>query len=281
MRFVLWAAGAVFAPVVSAHAQDCAKSPDVLGISRVLVLDAKQHTRVGTIQYPETLPLRDREIVLTFDDGPMPAYTERILEALAGECVKATFFMIGRNARAFPEIARKVHDAGHTIANHTFHHHVLTNLSHTAAVGEIDGGFNAIRAALGQGRDVAPFFRFPQLRRSEPLEDYLNGRGIMAWSADFPADDWMRISSSTIIARALDRIERRGKGVLLLHDIQPATVLALPTLLRELSSAAIASFMSCPAARVSRNRRNRRPIRIRWSPAPAPPRLRQRSRPVE
>ncbi len=164
----------------------------------------------------------------------MPPYTDRVLDILASECARATFFMIGRNARAHPDMVRKVYDAGHTIANHTLNHRALTHLGHAGAVDEIEGGISAIRAALGEQRTMAPFFRFPQLRRSSALEDYLAEHGIMAWSADFPADDWMRISANTIIARALDRIERHGKGVLLLHDVQPATVLALPTLLREL-----------------------------------------------
>jgi hypothetical protein len=89
---------------------------------------------------------------------------------------------------------------------------------------------------LGDEKAVAPFFRFPGLGRTNDVEDYLASRGLMAWSADFPADDWRRISANEVLHRALRRLEAHGKGVLLLHDIQPATALALPTLLHELKA---------------------------------------------
>ena len=238
MRSVV-ALGAVFmlaAWTASAKA-DCRGNPGALGTERVITVDANEHPRVGSMQYPETLPLKDKEVVLTFDDGPLPLYTNRILEALAAECVKATFFMVGRQARAYPAEVRKVYNEGHTIATHSQSHPLIfTRLSVGAAEQEIDQGIASVSAALGDPRALAPFFRFPGLGRSHAIESYLGSHGIMTWSADFPADDWTHISGQEVMRRALERLERHGKGILLLHDIQPATALMLPQLLRELKA---------------------------------------------
>ena len=109
--------GAVIGP--RSYATECPKEPDALGTSRTIVVDPKEHTRVGTMQYAETLPLADHEIVLTFDDGPSPRYTDRVLAILAAECVKATFFMVGEMAQMFPAEAKKVSAEGHTVGTHT------------------------------------------------------------------------------------------------------------------------------------------------------------------
>jgi peptidoglycan/xylan/chitin deacetylase (PgdA/CDA1 family) len=216
---------------------ECPGNPDALGTERTISVAPAEHERIGVMQYHETLPLADKEVVLTFDDGPLPPYTARILETLASECVKATFFMIGRQARAHPEWVRRVYNEGHTVASHSQNHpRIFTRLSLAKAEAEIEDGIGSITAALGDPKALAPFFRFPGLGRSQASEAYLASRGIMAWSADVVADDWRRISPHEIVARALDRLERRGKGVLLLHDIHPATVLALPALLRELKA---------------------------------------------
>ena len=99
-----------------------ARRPDALGTSRTLVVDAKEHPLIGSMQYRETLPLNDGEVVLTFDDGPMPKNSYQVLDILAAQCVKATFFMVGRQAQANPEGVRKVRDAGHTVATHSQSH---------------------------------------------------------------------------------------------------------------------------------------------------------------
>src|SRR3954464_15196018 len=97
-----------------ASAADCPGNPGALGTSRTLVVDPREHTRIGTMQYGETLPLQDHEVVLTFDDGPLPPHSTQVLNILASQCVKATFFIIGRMARGFPEGVRRVRDAGHS-----------------------------------------------------------------------------------------------------------------------------------------------------------------------
>src|SRR5579872_1947880 len=106
----------------AASAADCPGHPDALGTSRTLVVDPREHPRIGTMQYPETLPLADHEVVLTFDDGPLPRYSNQILEILASQCVKATFFTIGSQARFNPEGVRKLVAAGHTVGTHSQNH---------------------------------------------------------------------------------------------------------------------------------------------------------------
>ena len=208
-----------------------------LGVSRTIVVDPNEHIRLGSMQYSESLPLKDREVVLTFDDGPLPPYTNRILDTLASECVKATFFMVGRMVRAYPSLVERIYEDGHTVANHSQNHPFTFNkMTVDQAAREIEDGFASLRSVLGDRRAVAPFFRIPGLLRQSSVEQYLAAHGYMTWSVDFSADDWTRINSQEVVRRALERIESRRKGILLLHDIQPATALALPELLRELKA---------------------------------------------
>jgi peptidoglycan/xylan/chitin deacetylase (PgdA/CDA1 family) len=225
----------ISAPMASAA--DCPGHPDAIGTSRILVVDPRQHPRIGTMQYRETLPLRDHEVVLTFDDGPLPHNSDRILEILASQCVKATFFTVGRMASSFPEGVRKLRDAGHSIGTHTENHPLgFDKFPIERAKPEIDDAIAAVTAALGDGGGLAPFFRMPGLRRSGPVEDYLASLGIQTWSADFPADDWRSISAGRVYELAMKRLEAKGKGILLLHDIQTRTVTALPKILHEMKA---------------------------------------------
>ena len=224
----------LFATVPPMAAADCPGHPDALGTSRAIAVDVAHIRRVGTMQYPDTLPLRDHEIVLTFDDGPRPPNTARILDALGAECVKATFFVLGNMAKAHPALLRRAHADGHTIATHSQQHRVLGQHASAAEVErDFDSGAEMVAVALGDRKAVAPFYRFPGLSRSAALEQHLASRGVMAWSADFGADDWSG-TADQISARVLARIERKGRGILVLHDVQPETVRALPKLLRAL-----------------------------------------------
>ncbi len=145
----------------SASAADCPGHPDALGTSRTLVVDPREHPRIGTMQYPETLPLRDHEVVLTFDDGPLPRNSNQILDILASQCVKATFFTIGRMAQAYPEGVRKLRDAGHTIGTHTQNHPLdMNRMPIERARQEIDDGIASVKAALGDG-SACPLLSHP------------------------------------------------------------------------------------------------------------------------
>jgi len=236
MRSIVAALAACFFAATAAWAE-CPGHPDALGTARTIAIDPVTHSRLGTMQYGETVPLEDKEVVLTFDDGPLPPYSTRILDILAAECAKATFFIVGRQARAFPDVVRRAYGEGHTIATHSENHPFrFDKLPSGQLREEIEGGIAATAAALGDENSVAPFFRVPGLRRSAETENYLAARTMTVWSADFTGDDWRHISAKQVMQRALDRLERKGKGVLLLHDIQPATVLALPNLLQALKA---------------------------------------------
>jgi len=220
-----------------AQAAECPGHPGALGVSRTIVLNPAEHPRLGTLQYDESLPLNDHEVVLTFDDGPLPPYTSRVLDTLAAECVKATFFLVGRMALGYPQVVRREYNEGHTIAGHSQNHpFTFAKMSVDDAAKEIEDGFDSLRTVLGDPRAVAPFFRIPGLLRQDSVEQYLQQHGYATWSLDFLADDWTHINAKEITRRALQRIEARGRGILLLHDIQPATALALPMILAELKA---------------------------------------------
>ncbi len=233
-----FAAYALLASLIGIGTAGAAECPaDALGVGRTIVVDPSEHALLGSFQYGESLPLRDREVVLTFDDGPLPPYTSRVLDTLASECVKATFFLVGRMVRANPSLVRRIYDEGHTVANHSQNHpFTFHRMTVDQASLEIEGGFESLRTVLGDPKAVAPFFRIPGLLRQSSVEQYLISHGYMTWSVDFTADDWTRISAQEVARRAVNRVEARGKGILLLHDIQPATALALPEILRELKA---------------------------------------------
>jgi peptidoglycan/xylan/chitin deacetylase (PgdA/CDA1 family) len=228
---------ALLGGTASAVAAACPGNPNALGTSRVLTI-GNTDTRLGTMQYRQTLPLADHEVVLSFDDGPLPPYTNRVLDALAAECVKATYFLVGRQANANPDLVRQIYNAGHTIGTHSQNHPLtFDRMSEERAEREINDGIATIGAALGDPKAVAPFFRIPGLLRVKSVENYLASRSIVTWSADFVADDWYKqIAAKEVLRRALARLEAKGRGILLLHDIQPATALMLPALLKELKA---------------------------------------------
>src|SRR3954447_26862418 len=188
----------------TAGAAEC--PADALGVSRTIVVDPTEHARLGSMQYSESLPLRDREVVLTFDDGPLPPYTTRILDTLASECVKATFFLVGRMVRGYPVIARRIYNEGHTVANHSQSHpFTFHKMSVDQASQEIEDGFASLRWALGDAKAVAPFFRIPGLLRQTSVEQYLAAHNYMTWSVDFAADDWTHINAQKITRPPITR----------------------------------------------------------------------------
>ncbi|MBR1173077.1 polysaccharide deacetylase family protein [Bradyrhizobium sp. KB893862 SZCCT0404] len=230
--------GLLTAGAPAAYAADCPGHPDALGTSRTLVVDPREHPLIGTMQYRETLPLKDHEVVLTFDDGPLPKYSNQILKMLDDECIKATFFIIGQQAKANPEGVRKLIAAGHTVGTHSMDHPLtFDRMPIEKFEPEINGGIQWTSAAMTDpSKQLAPFFRIPGLMRAEAVENYLISRGIQVWSADFPADDWRHVSSDRVYQLAIQRLEAKGKGILLLHDIQARTVAAFPKIIRDLKA---------------------------------------------
>lgn len=218
-------------------AADCSGNATALGTARILRVDAATTPRVGRKQFPQTLPLARKEVVLTFDDGPEPGSTRRILDALRHECVKATFFLLGQSAQAHPDLARRELADGHTIGNHTFSHPLLNRISVASAQSQIDRGFAAIDTVLYGSATPAPrtpFFRFPGFASSPALLELLQRRGIVVFGADLWASDWNRMTPQQELALVLSRIEANQGGIVLLHDTKAQTAAMLPALLRSL-----------------------------------------------
>jgi peptidoglycan/xylan/chitin deacetylase (PgdA/CDA1 family) len=233
LRTIVFSAGILNGFVSLSFAEDC-RYPNAIGLSRTMTVNPIDFPLVGKLQYMETLRLQDHEIVLTFDDGPVEDGTDLILDELARHCVKATFFMIGINAVESPALAKRVYDEGHTVGFHTFSHPDVESIPYETAKNDINKGMAAVRDALGEGRHAAPFYRPPYLSMTKELERYLNSRGIMVWSIDADSEDWTSTTDEALLARTLDRLEKAGKGILLMHDIQPITARVLPKLLGEL-----------------------------------------------
>jgi peptidoglycan/xylan/chitin deacetylase (PgdA/CDA1 family) len=218
-----------------ARAADCPGNPNGLGTSRVMAVDPRELPRVGVVQYSNSLPLEDKEVVLTFDDGPMPPYTNRVLDVLAEHCVKANYFLVGRMARGYPDLTRRILAAGHTIGTHSENHLLGFDRAPIDAVkAEIEQGIASVNSVVGARSAATAFFRIPGFLRRQEVEAYLQSRRLMTWSADVVADDWKHINAHEVVRRTMARLDEKGKGIVLLHDIQPATALALPELLRQL-----------------------------------------------
>lgn len=229
-------AAGVAAGLAPARAFACAAN--ALGTSRILALDASGGLQVGLKTYPRTLALGDREVILTFDDGPMGAPTARVLDVLASECVKATFFLIGRNAAANPGMARRIVAEGHTIAHHSFSHPwTFRQRSFETGRADILQGFRAVdEAAFGVAfaKPRVPFFRYPGFADTPELNQWLAGQGVGIFGCDLWASDWTPMSPETQLSLVMARLRRTGRGIALFHDVQPQTAAMLPGFLRAL-----------------------------------------------
>ena len=226
---------ALMACTTAARAADCPRA-GTLGTSRTLAVDAAQYPRVGLKSFAQTLPLDDHEVVLTFDDGPWPT-TAKVLAALASECVRATFFLIGRPASEHPELVRRIAAEGHTIGHHTWRHRSLTRIKPAEAAEEIDHGIAAVETALhgaATTTPTTPFFRFPGFESTPATLDLLQSRGIVVFGADLWASDWNPMTPAQQLKVLTDRLKRARKGIILLHDPKSQTAAMLPAFFRYL-----------------------------------------------
>jgi peptidoglycan/xylan/chitin deacetylase (PgdA/CDA1 family) len=223
-------------PETKTAAETCPGHPDALGTERVLTLTPGEFQELGVINYKQTLPLKDHEVVLTFDDGPIPPYTNSVLDTLAANCVKATYFLVGEMARLRPYLVRRIYNEGHSIGTHSqTHPFAFQRLSMARVEREVDGGIASVKTALGDPKALSPFFRIPGFGRSNAIDHFLENKGLVTWSADVDTDDWWRgTTPSALIQRTMRRLNARGRGIVLMHDIHPDTALALPRLLKEL-----------------------------------------------
>jgi peptidoglycan/xylan/chitin deacetylase (PgdA/CDA1 family) len=219
----------------AAKEKRCANPAGALGVSRIVEIDTKTGPLFGDFSKYEREPsfLGPKEVVLTFDDGPMPRYTKPILEALDKFCTKATFFYVGRMAMAYPGMVKEVMRRGHTMGTHTWSHPLnLRRRGLSKAKDQIERGIAAVELAAGQ--PIAPFFRFPGLSDSGPMLAYLQSRGIAAFTVDVVSNDSYISSPSRLAKRTLAHVERNNGGIVLFHDIKRSTAQALPTILAQL-----------------------------------------------
>jgi peptidoglycan/xylan/chitin deacetylase (PgdA/CDA1 family) len=220
--------------VAAAQAADCPRK-GTLGTSRVLKVDAAATPQVGLKNFPETLPLWDHEVVLTFDDGPWPPTTPKVLAALAHECVRATFFLIGKPASEHPDLVRRIAAEGHTIGHHTWLHRSLMQIPPSETTEEIDHGISAVEMVLhGVATTIpsTPFFRFPGFETTPATLELLQSRGIVVFGTDLLASDWNPMTPKQELKLLTDRLKRAGRGIILLHDPKAQTAAMLPAFLR-------------------------------------------------
>jgi peptidoglycan/xylan/chitin deacetylase (PgdA/CDA1 family) len=213
-------------------------NPDGIGLSRVVEIDTTGGPAFGTEHFKQYDFLRDKEVVLTFDDGPWPENSPMVLKALKDNCIKATFFEIGEHASWRPDLSRELAAAGMTIGNHTWSHKDLAKNPYAKdielAKQEIEMGVSAVHMAVGG--PTAPFFRFPDLQQPPELMAYLGTRNIAIFSTDIDTFDFKLRKPDDVVKSAMTKLAKNGKGILLMHDFQHATAEALPELLRQLKA---------------------------------------------
>jgi peptidoglycan/xylan/chitin deacetylase (PgdA/CDA1 family) len=229
------------APRIAAAGAPVACGPDALGTSRTLAVGTQGGLEIGLKTYPQTLPLGDREVALTFDDGPDAKTSPMVLDALKRECVHATFFLIGRHAQGLPALVRRELAEGHTVGHHTFSHPAITlrRMTTAAAEADIDAGFKADDiAAYGAAGAMprVPFFRFPGFADTPEVDRWLASRNIAVFGADLWASDWQLMTPQTELALVMSRLERTKGGIILFHDTKFSTARMLPAFLRALKA---------------------------------------------
>ncbi len=227
--------------------------PGGMGLARTVQIDTTGGPAFGFEHFKQYDFLAEHEVVLTFDDGPWPGNTAAVIKALTDQCVKATFFEIGEHATWHPEISKIVAEAGMTIGSHTWSHKDLARNPYASnielAKQEIEMGVSAVHKAVGG--PIAPFFRFPDLQQPPELLAYLGSRNISTFSTDLDSFDFKMRRPEQVIKSVMTKLEKRGKGIVLMHDFQHATAEAMPELLRQLKAAGFKIVHMVPKAPVT------------------------------
>jgi peptidoglycan/xylan/chitin deacetylase (PgdA/CDA1 family) len=236
----LKAAAAPDTPAPDASVQDKAPAPcdkpDAMGLGRTVEIDTTGGPGFGE-PFKQYDFLRYKEVILTFDDGPSLANTPTVIKALTDECLKATFFEVGEPATWHPEITKLALESGMTVGTHTWSHKDLARNPYAKdlerAKTEIEMGISAVQIAGGGGK-IAPFFRFPYLLKPPPLVSYLGERNIAIFSADIDSRDFKLHKPEDVIKSVMTQLEKRGRGIVLLHDLHHNTAEAVPELIHQL-----------------------------------------------
>lgn len=237
----------LLAALIASPALAC--GPEALGTARVMQVGV-EGGGVGLKSYPRTLALQPKEVVLTFDDGPLPGVTDRILDALKAECVRTTFFLIGRNAQANPHLVKREVAEGHTLAHHSFAHPTLRKMTEEAARAEIDKGIAADEQAGGLtlAANAPRFFRYPGFADSPALNDWMRRRGLLPMGTDLWASDWAKMTPEQQLKLTMARLDKAGKGIILFHDIKAQTAAMMPAFLKALKAKGYRVVHAVPAA---------------------------------
>jgi peptidoglycan/xylan/chitin deacetylase (PgdA/CDA1 family) len=211
-------------------------NPNAMKVSRVVEIDTTGGPGFGSQHFKTMDFLRDHEIVLTFDDGPWLNTTHAVLKALADQCLRATFFNIGKHASYYPEILKDVLAAGHTVGTHTWSHADLSKKTPDDAKEEIEKGISAVHYYAQGAGPIAPFFRFPDLRHPPEMLTYLGQRNIASFSTDIDSFDFKIHKPDQLIKSLIAKVNKQGKGIILMHDFQKGTAAALPEILAQLKA---------------------------------------------
>jgi peptidoglycan-N-acetylglucosamine deacetylase len=236
-------------PLLSGMAAAAECGPDKLGTSRIVEVGTEGGLAIGFKTYPKEIPLADHEVILTFDDGPEAATTPKVLDALAAECVRVTFFDIGRKVEATPELARREAVEGHNVAHHTYTHPqpTLRYMGDREARADILRGMIAVERAAygadfsaGEPKDLsglklhAPFFRFPGFADTPDLKAWFAANNVAIFGTDLWASDWIEMTPQVELNLIMARLEAVKRGMILLHDNHQWTADMLPRFLHEL-----------------------------------------------
>ena len=167
-------------------------------------------TRRGTIYRVKT---DKKQVVLTFDDGPSPEWTPKILDELKNAGIKAVFFMIGHHVQKYPEIARRVAEEGHTIGNHGYAHSVILYYTPAEIEEEIKYTEHVIEKHTGQ---TTKYFRPPKAWLSRPIKEKIRSMGYQTILWSLNSKDWVSFNHKSMV-RYLTRNIQSG-DILLFHD---------------------------------------------------------------
>jgi peptidoglycan/xylan/chitin deacetylase (PgdA/CDA1 family) len=205
-----------------------------MGVHRTVALDTEGGARFGSSHGRNRNFLKQGEVVLTFDDGPVPGKTNKVLHTLEKHCAKATFFMVGSMARNNASLARKVIAKGHTVGVHSYSHRNLGHMTASAAIDDVERSIRAIHDAAGPA--TAPFFRFPYLSENKAVNTTLNRQDYGVFAIDVDSLDYRMPNPSAMVNRVMSELKQKGKGIILLHDIQAVTANGLDQLLDRLNA---------------------------------------------
>jgi peptidoglycan/xylan/chitin deacetylase (PgdA/CDA1 family) len=225
------------APAMPMQPKQACANPNALGVFRVVEIDTTGGPGFGFEHFKQFDFLTEKEVVLTFDDGPWPVNTPAVLKALADECTKGLFFSVGKHATYHPEILKQVLAQGHTVGTHTWSHVNLNSkkLTEQQVKDEVEKGFSAVKFALGT--NPAPFFRFPQLQHNPAMVSYFGTRNVAMFSTEIDSFDFRKgATPEKIVETVMTRLDKLGKGIILMHDFQKNTGIAMPTLLARLKA---------------------------------------------